>query len=181
MSRIGKKPIELPSGVEVKIDGRKAEIKGPKGILTVVILQGISVEVKDNIVKVSPVTERKSLAAFWGLNRALLANAIKGVVDGFVKVLEFQGVGYRASAQGNKIELNLGFSHPINYEAPEGIDMKVEKNVITISGIDKQAVGEVAAQIRKFRPPEPYKGSGIRYQGERIYRKSGKKAVGAGM
>jgi large subunit ribosomal protein L6 len=109
----------------------------------------------------------------------LVANAVKGVTEGYVKVLEFQGVGYRAQGQGNKIELNLGFSHPINYVAPEGIDFKVEKNVITISGIDKQMVGEVAAQIRRFRKPEPYKGSGIRYQGEKIRRKAGKKAATA--
>jgi len=181
MSRIGKQPIEIPSGVEVKIDGRKVELKGPKGILVVDVTQGIKAESVENTIVVSPITERKSLIAFWGLSRALIANAVKGVTDGFEKVLEFQGVGYRAAGQGNKIELNLGFSHPVNYEAPEGINFKVEKNVITISGIDKQMVGEVAAQIRRLRPPEPYKGSGIRYQGEKIRRKAGKKAATAGM
>ncbi len=177
MSRIGKQPIEMPSGVEIKIDGRKVELKGPKGTLMVGLPQGIRVESAENTIVVSPITERKSLIAFWGLSRALIANAVKGVTEGYVKVLEFQGVGYRAQGQGNKIELNLGFSHPINYVAPEGIDFKVEKNVITISGIDKQMVGEVAAQIRKLRKPEPYKGAGIRYQGEKIRRKAGKKAA----
>jgi large subunit ribosomal protein L6 len=177
MSRIGKQPVEIPSGVEVKIDGRKVELKGPKGTLVVDVPRGIKIESAEGVVTVAPVTERKSLIPFWGLSRALIANAVRGVTDGFEKVLEFQGVGYRASGQGNKIELNLGFSHPINYEAPEGITFKVEKNVITISGIDKQTVGEVAAQIRKLRPPEPYKGAGIRYQGERVRRKAGKKAA----
>ncbi len=181
MSRIGKQPVELPSGVEVKIDDRKVEIKGPKGTLNFEAPQGIKVELEDKVIKVFPVTERRSLIALWGLTRALLANTVKGVTDGFEKVLEFQGVGYRAAGQGNKIELNLGFSHPINYEAPEGITFKTEKSVITISGIDKQMVGEVAAQIRRLRPPEPYKGSGIRYQGEKIRRKAGKKAAGAGV
>ncbi len=169
----------MPSGVEIKIDGREVELKGPKGTLTVGLPQGIKVEQTENTIVVSPITERKSLIAFWGLSRALVANAVKGVTEGYVKVLEFQGVGYRAQGQGNKIELNLGFSHPINYVAPEGIDFKVEKNVITISGIDKQMVGEVAAQIRKLRKPEPYKGAGIRYQGERVRRKAGKKAATA--
>jgi len=177
MSRIGKQPIEMPSGVEIKIDGRMVELKGPKGTLTVGLPQGIKVESTENTIVLSPITERKSLIAFWGLSRALVANAVKGVTEGYVKVLEFQGVGYRAQGQGNKIELNLGFSHPINYVAPEGIDFKVEKNVITISGINKQMVGEVAAQIRRFRKPEPYKGAGIRYQGEKIRRKAGKKAA----
>jgi len=177
MSRIGKQPIKIPSGVEVKIDERKVELKGPKGTLVVNVSQGIKVESVEDTIVVSPITERKSLIAFWGLSRALVANAVEGVTDGFKKVLEFQGVGYRAAGQGNKIELNLGFSHPVNYEAPEGINFKVEKNVITISGIDKQMVGEVAAQIRKIRPPEPYKGAGIRYQGERVKRKAGKKVV----
>lgn len=169
----------MPSGVEIKIDGRQVEVKGPKGTLMVGLPQGIKVESTENTIVVSPITERKSLIALWGLSRALVANAVKGVTEGYVKVLEFQGVGYRAQGQGNKIELNLGFSHPINYVAPEGIDFKVEKNVITISGIDKQMVGEVAAQIRRFRKPEPYKGSGIRYQGEKIRRKAGKKAATA--
>ena len=181
MSRIGKQPIEIPSGVEVKIDGRKVELKGPKGTLIVDVLRGIKAELVENTIVVAPITERKSLVAFWGLSRALIANAVKGVTDGFEKVLEFQGVGYKAAGQGNKIELSLGFSHPVNYEAPEEINFKVEKNVITISGIDKQMVGEVAAQIRKLRPPEPYKGSGIRYRGEKVRRKAGKKAASVGI
>lgn len=177
MSRIGKQPIEIPSGVEVSVDGRKVTAKGPKGTLEVKVPLGIKVELQENQIVVSPTGERKSLAAFWGLSRALIANIVKGVNEGFNKVLEFEGVGYRVAVKGNDLELNLGFSHSITVPAPEGITFQADKNSITVSGPDKQAVGEVAAKIRRLRKPEPYKGSGIRYQGERIIRKSGKKAA----
>ena len=179
MSRIGKQPVGIPSGVEVIIDGRKVTTKGPKGTLEVKLPLGINVELKENTIVVSPFEKRRSLAATWGLSRALLANMVNGVATGFTKVLEFEGVGYRATVKGNDLELNLGYSHPITVNAPEGITFQADKASITVSGIDKQMVGEIAAQIRRLRKPEPYKGSGIRYKGERIIRKSGKKAAGA--
>lgn len=181
MSRIGKKSVDLPDGVEVKIDADKVKVTGPKGVLTVKLPQGIKAEARDGRIFVSPATKRKSLAAFWGLARMLVANAVKGVSQGYEEFLEFQGVGYRAAVKDNCLELNLGFSHPVIYKVPEGIVSKVEKNVIIVSGTDKQLVGETAAQIRKLRPPEPYKGAGIRYRDERIKRKAGKKTAGAGM
>lgn len=181
MSRIGKQSIEIPSGVEVNVDGLHVTVKSGAKTLDVKMPRGIKAEVKENRIVVSPVQkEKKSISAFWGLSRALIANAVKGVSSGFEKILEFKGVGYKAVVKGNSLELHLGYSHSLSVEAPEGVAFKVEKNVITVSGFDKQAVGETAARIRRLRKPEPYKGSGIKYQDERIIRKAGKRAIGTG-
>lgn len=186
MSRIGKQPIELPEGVEVKIEGRHAIIKGPKGELTREIPEEISVACENSKLVVSPKRKSfgsaqgrlKNTSAMWGLTRALLANCVRGVTEGFEKKLELVGVGYKASIEKDKtLKIEVGYSHPVNIDIPEGISVLVEKNIITISGIDKQKVGEFAAKIRANRPPEPYKGKGIRYEGEKIRRKEGKKAT----
>ncbi|MBA7611179.1 50S ribosomal protein L6 [subsurface metagenome] len=177
MSRIGKKPIEILQGVEVKIDGSKVLIKGPKGELAFEVRPEIKVEVKEGKILVAPQIETKNTKAFWGLTRALLQNIIKGVTEGYEKKLEIEGVGYRANLEGQDLVLNVGFSHPVKIKAPEGIKFAVEKNMITVSGIDKGLVGQTAAKIRKVRPPEPYKGKGIKYVGEQIRRKVGKRAV----
>ncbi len=177
MSRIGKKPIEIPQGVEIKIDGQKVLVKGLKGELSFEVRPEIKVETKEGKVLVSPQIETKSTKAFWGLTRALLQNMIKGVTEGYEKKLEMEGVGYKANLEGQNLVLNVGFSHSVKIEAPEGIKFAVEKNMITVSGIDKGLVGQTAAKIRKVRPPEPYKGKGIRYVGEQIRRKEGKRAV----
>lgn len=183
MSRVGKKPVIIPSGVTVEVTGNLIKVRGPKGELSLPIHPKVNVEQKDNTLTVSVKREdNKQERALWGLFRALIANTIQGVVEGYTKVLEINGVGYKAQVAGRKITLNLGYSHPIEMEAPAGIDLKVEKNIITISGIDKQAVGQFAAVIREQRPPEPYKGKGIKYSDEVIRRKAGKvvKAVGGG-
>lgn len=179
MSRIGKKPIIIPEGVEVKIDGQKVTVKGPKGGLTFEVSPQILVELVNGSVKVSQKREDKNTRALWGLTRSLIFNMVKGVSEGYEKKLELEGIGFKANVEGKKLTLNVGFTHPVVIEAPEGINFSVEKNVITVSGIDKQLVGETAARIRKVRPPEPYKGKGIRYQGEVIRRKEGKKAATA--
>jgi large subunit ribosomal protein L6 len=183
MSRIGKKPVVIPSGVTVEINGNTLKATGPKGELVLSIHPKINLEKKDSEIIVSVKREdNKQERALWGLYRALIANTVQGVVDGFVRILEINGVGYKAAVAGKKLTLNLGYSHPIEMEAPEGIEVKVEKNIITITGIDKQAVGQFAAVIRSTRPPEPYKGKGIKYSDEIIRRKAGKvvKAVGGG-
>ena len=177
MSRIGKKPIEIPSEVEVKLDMDLLIVKGPKGELKIKIHPNIKIEIKDKVITVQPKMLNKKTGALWGTFRSLVDNMIQGVIKGFEKKLEIQGVGYRASLEKNKLTLNLGFSHLIEIEAPEGISFNVEKNIITISGINKQLVGQIAANIRAKRKPEPYKGKGIRYQGELVRRKAGKKAV----
>ncbi len=182
MSRIGKKPIIIPKDVQVEIND-EIIIKGPKGELKRELPEEL--EVKEQVVEgglerqvvLSPKNDSKKVYAFWGLYRSLIANMVEGVVNGMEKVLEIEGVGYRAEVQGDKLTLNIGFSHPVEISAPEGIQFKAEKNTITISGIDKQLVGQVAAKIRAIRKPEPYKGKGIRYQGEKIRRKVGKKAA----
>lgn len=180
MSKIGKKPIDIPSNVTVTLgDKNKVSIKGAKGELEASFNAEINIEVKDNEVLVTPKKDVKRLYAFWGLTRNLIANMIEGVSKGYEKKLELQGVGYKVAMKGNDLDLSLGFSHPVVFQAPQGIKFAVEKNVITISGIDKQLVGQVAADIRKLRKPEPYKGKGIRYVGEQVRRKAGKK-VGAG-
>ena len=179
MSRVGKQPIEIPSGAEVIINDNEVKIKGPKGTLERKIRPEIRIEIKENKIFVFPKTKTKKTRAFWGLTRALLANMVKGVTEGFEKKLEIEGLGYRAQLKGNDLELFVGFTQPVIVKAPEGISFKVEKNIITVSGIDKERVGQVAANIRKVRPPEPYKGKGIRYLGEQIRRKAGKKAVTA--
>ncbi|MCK4453999.1 50S ribosomal protein L6 [Candidatus Parcubacteria bacterium] len=192
MSRIGKKPIEIPDGVEVKIDGQKVIVKGPKGELSKEIRPEIRVEMKNKKLLIFPkkeiqensvvkkdLGETKQIKAFWGLTRSFLANMTKGVTQGYEKKLEIQGLGYKASLEGNDLILNIGFSHPKKIETPEGIKLSVEKNIITISGLDKELVGRVAAEIRKVRPPEPYKGKGIRYVDEVVRKKVGKKAATA--
>jgi len=180
MSRVGKKPILIPENVEVKIEGNKVVVKGPKGELSREVRPEIKVEVKDKEIVVSPQKETKQTQAFWGLTRALIANMVKGVTEGFEKKLEIQGIGFRANLEDQDLVLNVGFSHPVRIKAPEGVNFSVEKNIITVSGIDIEKVSQTAAKIRKIKPPEPYKGKGIRYLGEQIRRKLGKKAVTTG-
>ncbi len=177
MSRIGKKPIEMPEGVEVKIEDNMVTVKGPKGELQKEIRPEIKVEIKDNEILVSPEKETKRTKAFWGLSRTLISNMIEGVTKGYEKKLEIQGVGYKANLEGEDLVLQVGFSHPTNIKKPEGIEFSVEKNIITVSGINKELVGQTAAKIRKVRKPEPYKGKGIRYLGEEVRRKPGKKVA----
>ncbi len=177
MSKIGKQPINIPSEVDVKINDGFILVKGPQGELKVNVPPEIKVEIKENQIFLSPVAQAKKANALWGLLRALAANAVLGVKGGFSKQLEIHGVGYRASVSGSKIVLNLGFSHPVEIEAPQGINFKVEKNIITVSGADKEVVSRTAAIIRSKKKPEPYKGKGIRYVGEVVRRKAGKKAV----
>lgn len=180
MSKIGKKPIEIPANVQIEIKEREAIIKGPNGELNVPVFEGFKLELKDQMLYVIPPTQlKKKTPAFWGTLRALIGNAVKGVTEGYEKKLEIEGIGYRANVEGNVLVLNLGYSHPIRYEIPKGINIKTEKGLITISGVDKQLVGATAAKIRSFRKPEPYKGKGIHYVGEYIRRKAGKKATGS--
>ncbi len=181
MSKIGKKPIDIPTGVAVSIDKDKNEIivKGPKGELRNNFASSIQIEVKDNQVFLRPKDETRKTRALWGLWRTLVSNMIRGVEKGYEKKLELQGVGYKVSKKGRDLDLSLGFSHPVVFKAPEGIEFEVEKNIITVSGIDKQKVGQVAADIRSLKKPEPYKGKGIRYVGEYVRRKVGKKVAGA--
>lgn len=178
MSRIGKQAIKIPAGVEITIQGSLVVVKGAKGQLEKTFDEVINIEKKENEIIVSPKRETETSQALWGLTRALIANMATGVSEGFSKKLEIHGVGYRAAVQGKKLVLNVGFSHPVEVEAPEGIDFAVEKNIIIVSGIDNQLIGKVAAEIREFRKPEPYKGKGIRYEGEAVRRKAGKKAIG---
>ncbi len=180
MSRVGKKPILIPENVEIKIEGQKVIVKGPKGELVREIRPEVKAEIRDNQIFVSPERETKKTRAFWGLTRALLANMIKGVTEGYEKKLEIEGLGFKALVEGENLVLYVGLTHPIEIK-PEDKDIKfsVEKNVITVSGTDKEKVGQIASKIRKVKPPEPYKGKGIRYQGETIKRKVGKKVVTA--
>lgn len=180
MSRVGKKPIQIPAAVEIKIEQGMIAAKGPKGSLSKKIPEGILVEQKEKEVIVSPKSVNKRNKALWGLMRMIISNMVEGAEKGFEKKLEMQGVGYKANVQGNDLVLEVGFSHDVKLPAPEGISFSMEKNVIVVSGIDKELVGQAAAVIRRVRPPEPYKGKGIRYQGEVIRRKVGKKAAGAG-
>lgn len=177
MSRLGKQPIAIPKGVEVAVADTTVTVKGPKGELAQVVRPIIAVEVGEAGVVLTPKKETIEARALWGTYAALIHNMIKGVTEGYKKVLEIEGVGYRADAQGQKLTLNMGFSHPVIMEVPQGITTTVEKGVITITGIDKHEVGQFAANVRKVKEPEPYKGKGIRYQGEHIIRKQGKKAV----
>jgi large subunit ribosomal protein L6 len=177
MSRLGKQPIEIPAGVEATFAEGVLTVKGPKGTLTQEMRPIIGVAVENNAITLTPKKESLESRALWGTYAALVHNMIGGVTEGFKKVLEVEGVGYRADAQGQKLTLSVGFSHPVVVEVPEGLSAVVEKNVITITGNDKHAVGQFAANVRKVKEPEPYKGKGIRYQGEHIIRKQGKKAV----
>ena len=176
MSRIGKKPVPVPSGVTVNIDGQTVSVKGPKGELQTLLVNLVSVELKNDEVVVKPRNNSKQARSAWGLCRTLVANLIAGVTEGFSKTLEINGVGYRAAVQGNGLKLNLGYSHDVVYQIPEGIKVETPKPTqIIVSGIDKQQVGQVAAEIREWRKPEPYKGKGIKYADEYIFRKEGKK------
>ncbi|MBO6550185.1 MAG: 50S ribosomal protein L6 [Rhizobiales bacterium] len=176
MSRIGKKPVVVPSGVEVKIDGQTVKAKGSKGELSVTLVDDVTVEITDDGVVVSPVGESKRARSMWGMSRTLVQNIFVGVSEGYKKELEINGVGYRAAMKGKSLSLQLGLSHDVNYDLPEGIKIECPSQTeIVVSGIEKQVVGQVAAEIRSYRPPEPYKGKGIKYKDEYIFRKEGKK------
>ena len=176
MSRVAKAPVELPSGVEFKQDGNVVTMKGSKGTLSLELNSEVELSQEDNTLQVAPRSGSRFSTAIAGTMRALLANMAKGVTDGFERKLELVGVGYRAQSQGNKLNLTLGFSHPVVYEAPEGISVETPSQTeIVIKGADKQQVGQVAAEIRRFRPPEPYKGKGVRYADERVVLKEAKK------
>ena len=176
MSRIGKKPVAVPQGVTANIDGQTVTAKGPKGELKFVVNSEVLVKLEDGAISVEPRDETKQARAKWGMSRTQIENIVQGVKDGFEKRLEINGVGYRASMQGKNLQLALGFSHDVIYEAPQGVTITVPKPTeIVVNGIDKQAVGQAAAEIRKYRGPEPYKGKGVKYAGERIVRKEGKK------
>jgi len=175
MSRIGKKPIVLPSGVEVKIDSSSVTAKGPKGSLSISIDPSMKVSVDVGEVQVSRPTDGRKHRSLHGLTRSLIQNIVTGVSDGFQKNLEIQGVGYRANMEGKVATFNLGFSHPVKYTVPDDVSIDIkDQKIVEVRGIDKQRVGQIAAVIRGFKPPEPYKGTGIRYQGEKILRKEGK-------
>ena len=176
MSRIGKKPVQVPAGITATIDGQKITAKGPKGELFFVANDEVLVKLEDNAVSVTPANDSKEARAKWGMSRTMVENIFKGVKDGFERKLEINGVGYRASMQGKNLQLALGFSHDVVYQTPEGITIAVPKPTeIIVSGINKQQVGQVAAEIREYRGPEPYKGKGVKYAEERIIRKEGKK------
>ena len=176
MSRIGKKAIAVPAGITANVEGQTVKVKGPKGALQVVLHDDVAVKLDGGEIKVDPRAETKGARAQWGTSRTLIANLIAGVTKGFERRLEISGVGYRAAMQGKNLQLALGYSHDIVYPIPEGIAIATPRPVeIVISGIDRQKVGQVAAEIREYRPPEPYKGKGIKYAGERIFRKEGKK------
>ncbi|MBU1274142.1 MAG: 50S ribosomal protein L6 [Proteobacteria bacterium] len=178
MSRVGKQPVALPSGVEVAIDDMKIEVKGPKGVLSRELHPLVVVSQEDAKLTVTPADNSLQARGLWGLFRTLIDNMVIGVSKGFTRVLEINGVGYRAEAAGDTLKLTLGFSHPVEFKLPEGISASVEKNtIITMSGIDKELLGQTAATIRAFRPPEPYKGKGIKYAEETIRRKVGKAGV----
>lgn len=177
MSRVGKQPITIPDKVEVNIANNTVTVKGPLGELSYKVSDILSVTKEENKIVLKIVKKRAESNAFWGLFRALIANMIEGVYTGFQKTLEIEGVGYRAEVKGNEIVLNIGYSHPVILEIPKGLKVEVDKSKIKIRGIDKQSVGQFAAEIRSKRKPEPYKGKGIRYEGEHIRRKAGKRAA----
>ena len=177
MSRIGKKPVPMPSGVSAEVAGQTLTVKGPKGSLSMPMMDDlVTYTIEDGQISVKPIAPSQRSRAAWGMQRTNVQNLVTGVTEGFTKVLEINGVGYRAQAQGRTLKLQLGFSHDVNYAVPEGVDVKTPDNTtIEISGIDRQKVGQVAAEIRRWRKPEPYKGKGIKYRGEFIFRKEGKK------
>jgi large subunit ribosomal protein L6 len=181
MSRIGKKPIQIPAGVEVKLDGQTVTARGPKGELVYQVHPHVSIKQDSQTLILSiPDTENKKDKALWGTNRQLVQNILIGVSQGYQRQLEINGVGYRAEVKGDTLVLNVGYSHPVEFKLPAGVSAKVEKNLITLEGIDKQLVGETAANIRKIRKPEPYKGKGIKYVEEVIIRKAGKQVKSGG-
>ena len=176
MSRIGKRPVALPSGVTATIDAGILSVKGPKGTLSLPLADEITYSVEDGQISVQPANGTKRARSFWGMQRTLVQNLVTGVTEGFTKVLEITGVGYRANVQGKNLKLQLGYSHDVDFAIPEGIEIKTPDNTtVEISGTDRQKVGQVAAEIRRWRKPEPYKGKGIKYRGEYIFRKEGKK------
>ncbi|WP_414901453.1 50S ribosomal protein L6 [Sphingomonas flavalba] len=176
MSRIGKKPVVVPAGVSASIDAGTLSVKGPKGTLSMAMVDDISYGIEDGQIVVAPANETKRARAFWGMHRTLVQNLVTGVTEGFSKTLEINGVGYRANLQGKNLKLQLGFSHDVDFAVPEGITIVTpDQTTVQISGIDKQKVGQIAAEIRRWRKPEPYKGKGIKYRGEFIFRKEGKK------
>ena len=177
MSRIGKKPIAMPSGVTATVEGQVLTVRGPKGTLSMQLLDDlVKYEVGEGEIRVTPLTGAQRNRAAWGMTRTNVQNLVTGVTEGFTKVLEITGVGYRAQAQGKNLRLQLGYSHDVNFPVPEGIEVKTpDPNTVEISGIDRQKVGQLAAEIRRWRKPEPYKGKGIKYRGEYIFRKEGKK------
>ncbi len=177
MSRIGRKPIEIPPGIIVQIEGQTVRVKGPKGELSRDFRHEVSIQQKDNALVVTPLVYSKLGKSLWGLTRTLLFNMIQGVLHGYEKRLEIEGVGYRASLEGDSLTLNVGFSHLVKMKTPEHMNVSIDKNAIIVRGIDKEQVGQFAARIRKMRAAEPYKGKGIRYEGEIIRRKLGKKVV----
>ncbi len=176
MSRIGKKPVAIPSGVTAQIDDGTLSVKGPKGTLSMGLLDMIDYKIEGDEISVTPANDTKRARSYWGMQRTLVSNLVEGVTEGYTKVLEISGVGYRAQAQGKKLKLQLGFSHDIDLDVPEGLEVKTpDQTTVEISGVDKQAVGQFAAEIREWRKPEPYKGKGVKYRGEYIFRKEGKK------
>ncbi len=176
MSRIGKKPVAMPEGVSATTESGTLSVKGPKGTLSMQMLDDVRYEIQDGSIAVTPANDSQRARSFWGMQRSLVQNLVTGVTEGFTKTLEITGVGYRAAMQGKNLRLQLGFSHDVNIAVPEGIDIKTpDQTTVQISGIDRQQVGQVAAEIRRWRKPEPYKGKGIKYRGEYIFRKEGKK------
>ena len=176
MSRIGKKPVPIPAGVTASIEGRVLSVKGPKGTLTMGLADEVTYTVEDGQIAVMPANQTKRARSFWGMQRTMVQNLVTGVTDGFTKTLLITGVGYRANLQGKNLKLQLGYSHDVDYAVPDGIEIKTpDQTTIHITGSDRQKVGQVAAEIRRWRKPEPYKGKGIKYAGEFIFRKEGKK------
>jgi len=176
MSRIGKKPIPVPAGVTVDLSGQNLAVKGPKGEIKLALVEHVLARLEGGNINVNPRDQSRLARSCWGMSRTMIANLLKGVTTGYSKSLEINGVGYRAAVQGRALQLNLGYSHDVSYPIPEGITIQTPKPTeIVVSGIDKQRVGQVAAEIREFRSPEPYKGKGIKYATERIFRKQGKK------
>ncbi|WMS41742.1 50S ribosomal protein L6 [Acuticoccus sp. MNP-M23] len=176
MSRIGKLAVPIPKGVTATVEGQTVKVKGPKGELEFTVPERVAISQTDDGIKVDPINDEQESRAMWGLSRTMIANLVTGTTDGFTKALQINGVGYRAAVQGKDLVLALGYSHDVKYAIPEGIDIKCPKPTeILVSGIDKQRVGQVAAEIRKWRPPEPYKGKGVKYADETIVRKEGKK------
>ena len=176
MSRIGKRPVPLPAGVTVTMEGGLLSVKGPKGTLSIPMVDDINYEQSEDGVSITPANNGRRARSFWGMQRTLVQNLVEGVTNGFTKTLNITGVGYRANIQGNNLKLQLGYSHDVDFAVPDGIEIKTpDQTTIEVSGIDKQKVGQVAAEIRRWRKPEPYKGKGIKYRGEFIFRKEGKK------
>jgi large subunit ribosomal protein L6 len=176
MSRIGKKPVAIPSGVTAQIEGDTLSVKGPKGTLAMGLSDLVEYKLEGEAITVTPANDTRAARNHWGMQRTLVSNLVEGVTNGFTKILDIKGVGYRASSQGKKLKLQLGYSHDVDLDVPEGLEVKTpDQTTVEVSGIDKQQVGQFAAEVRRWRKPEPYKGKGIAYRGEYIFRKEGKK------